>query len=145
MRLSDSVHVNRDVETVRRFFMDPQNLPKWDRSVAEVVLTSRGPIGVGSTFDTIGPAPPGKQGLRTSYRAVRLDEWRMDAVVTKSNFFRTAVWETELEPTERGTIVHCAVEFALKPQYVFLAPLLLINKRAIGRDLSHLKEAIDHL
>ena len=144
MRMTDSVFVNRSESEVYRLFMNLQNLAKWDRSVAKVVQTSEGPLGVGSTFDTIGPSSRGKPGLKTSYKALRIEEnRRMDVLVTDSNIFKTAVWEMKLEPKSNGTVVHCAVEFSLKPQYLLLAPFLLFNKRAITRDLNYLKIEIE--
>lgn len=144
MRMTDSVFVKRDVAQVYRFFLDPQNLAKWDRSVADVVRTSEGPVEVGATFDTIGPASSGKAGLKTSYRVLRLEEnRRMDVLVTSSNLFKDAVWEMAFEPREGGTLIRCATEFSLKLKYALFAPLLLLNKRAIARDLDYLRTEIE--
>jgi ligand-binding SRPBCC domain-containing protein len=55
VRLQSEIVVERTNEQVWRFFSDPANLARWDRSVARVVVTSREPFGVGSTFDTIAP------------------------------------------------------------------------------------------
>ena len=144
MRMTDTVFIKKDVPHVYRFFIEPENLAKWDRSVAKVVRTSPGPPAVGTTFDTIGPAPPGKAGLKTSYKVLRLEvDRRMEVLVTDSNLFKDAVWEFSLEPKDGGTIVHCATEFSLKFKYALFAPLLLLNKNAISRDLGYLKSEIE--
>lgn len=144
MRLSDSVVVHKSVGEVFRFFMDPQNLARWDRGVAKVIKISEGPWGVGTTFDTISPAAPGKEGLKTSYEVLRIDEnCRMDVLVTRSNLFKTAVWQTELKPLGEATRVACSVDLSLRLRYLPLAPVLLFNRSAIRRDLSYLKAEIE--
>ncbi len=144
MHLSDSFVVNRSAGEVFRFMMEPQNLARWDRSVAKVVKTSSAPVGVGTTFDTIGPAAPGTEGLRTSYEAFRIEtNRRLDVRVTRSNLFRTAVWCIQLEPLGEATRLVCTVDFTLRLRYLPLAPLLLLNKWAITRDLGYLKAEIE--
>ena len=43
------VTINRPVETVFAFAIDPATFPQWQPAVVESHLTSSGPIGVGST------------------------------------------------------------------------------------------------
>src|SRR5262245_1514717 len=144
MHLSDSVVVNRSADDVFRFMTEPQNLARWDRSVAKVVKTSSGPVDVGTTFDTIGPAAPGTEGLRTSYEAFRIEvNRRLDVRVTHSNLFKTAVWRVHLEPLGEATRVVCTVDFTLRLRYLLLAPVLLLNKLAITRGLGYLKAEIE--
>jgi hypothetical protein len=53
MRLEERIVIARDIGDLWAFFMDIQNLPKWDRSVARVQATSdNGGVGAGFTFDT---------------------------------------------------------------------------------------------
>ena len=144
MRMTDNIFVNKDVQQVYRFFIEPENLAKWDRSVAKVVRTSPGPVDVGATFNTIGPASERKPGLVTSYRVQRLEEdQRMDVLLTDSNLFKSGCWSFSLAPHESGTNVHCTVEFSLKGKYAMLAPLIFLNKGAISRDLNYLKTELE--
>jgi hypothetical protein len=141
MRLQATIVVKTTLERAWTFFGDPHNLACWDRSVARVVITSPPPYGLGTTFDTFGPAPPGREGLRTSYEITRIEEpRRTDVRVTHSNVLAHATWETRLDPEEGGTRVTCVADFGLKPMYWLLAPILrLLSSGAMLRDLGYLK------
>ncbi|MCA6123457.1 SRPBCC family protein [Bradyrhizobium sp. WSM 1704] len=144
MRLSDSVTVSRTAGEIFRFMTEPQNLARWDRSVVKVIETSSRPVNVGTTFDTIGPSIRGKEGLKTSYEVLRIEPDRhLEVRVTHSNFFKTAVWCTELEPLGEATRLVCAVDLTLRLRYLPLAPVLLLNKGAITRDLGYLKAELE--
>jgi hypothetical protein len=135
------ITVNRTPEFVWNFFMDITNLPKWDRGVARVEITSIDPSAkVGATFDTIGFRERG----RMSYRVTEIDSVRhSNRVVTNSGVFKEAEWHLLLEPAEGGTRVICAVDFSLRPQYFILGPILYFNQNAIMTDLEFLKRILE--
>jgi uncharacterized protein YndB with AHSA1/START domain len=49
-KLEISTVINRPLEEVFAFVSNPENYPKWLSSSTEVKITSRGPVGVGTTF-----------------------------------------------------------------------------------------------
>ena len=140
MHFEERVQIDRSPEQVWSFFEDISNLPKWDRGVARVELTS-GSGGVGSTFDTVGH---GERG-RMSYRITEVDPRHHYRVVTHSGFFKEAQWCFRLELVGSGTRVICTTDFSLRPRYLFLAPVLLLVTRrgAIRADLEHLKRVLE--
>jgi hypothetical protein len=140
MHFTSDVVVERSQRQVAAFFDEPENLAKWDRSVAKVVPTSDGTTAVGFTFDTIAPS-----GLRMSYRITEHvpEEWTSIAL-ENSPMFREAVWRMAYETVPIGTRIRCDVTFTLRPRYWFLIiPLLLTQRSALRRDLSLLKDAIE--
>jgi hypothetical protein len=85
MRLEESVIVRRSPEQIWKFFEDLSNLPRWDRGVARVEVTSSGPAGAGgagATFDTVGYRERG----RMSYRVTEATPNYAYTVVTHSGF-----------------------------------------------------------
>jgi hypothetical protein len=109
-RLESSILVMQTVDHVWAFFEDISNLPKWDRSVARVVPTSPGPIGLGYTFDTIAPSRGSgaqKEGLRMSYRITEIaPKQRYSVLLVVSTMFKDALWTFVLEnlsPRESGS------------------------------------------
>jgi len=44
-----SALINRPIEEVWRFISDPLRAPVWGRGVSDVVITSKGPVGLGTT------------------------------------------------------------------------------------------------
>jgi Polyketide cyclase / dehydrase and lipid transport len=140
MHFTSDVVVERSQRQVASFFAEPDNLAKWDRSVARVVPTSEGTTAVGFTFDTIAPS-----GLRMSYRITEhVPEERTSIALESSPMFREAVWRIGLETVSVGTRIQCDVNFTLRPLYWFLIiPLLLTQRSALRRDLSLLKDAIE--
>ena len=49
-----SIFVNRPLQTVFDYVSNFANIPKWANSVESAELTSNGPLGVGSTYKTVG-------------------------------------------------------------------------------------------
>jgi uncharacterized protein YndB with AHSA1/START domain len=145
MRLRATIVVKTTPEKAWAFFSDPHNLSRWDRSVARVAITSLPPYGPGTTFDTFGPAKPGREGFRTSYEVRRIEEpHRADVRVTHSNVFARAAWETFLDPDDGAIRVTCIADFHLKPSYWPLAPILRTMGAAMMlRDLRHLKVELE--
>ena len=119
--------------------MDIQNLPKWDRGVARVQVTS-GDVGVGSTFDTFAAGDRG----RMSYEVTRLRAPYEHEAVTRSGFFRLARWHFSLEPTAGGTAVTCVSDFSIRARHLWLAPVLaVLGPKAIRADLAELKRVTE--
>ena len=148
MHLQASIVVARTNEQAWRFFSEPSNLAKWDRSVAQVILTSSEPFGVGSTFDTIAPIPKSrsrKEGMRTSYRITEyVPNCRMHIRLTNSRMFTFAEWIMATETIPEGVRITCHLDGTLSLRYSFLLPILLLTYRgAFRRDLTYLKQAIE--
>jgi hypothetical protein len=119
--------------------MDIENLPKWDRGVARVQVTS-GDGGVGSTFDTFAAGDRG----RMSYEVTRLRAPYEHESVTRSGFFRLASWHFTLEAAAGGTNVTCVADFSLRVRHLWLAPVVaVIGPKAIRRDLAVLKRVAE--
>ena len=140
LHFESDIVVERSSRDVAEFFDEPSNLAKWDRSVARVEPTSTGHTAVGFTFDTIAPT-----GLRMSYRITEHEPERQSTIeLVSSRMFRTAVWRMRYDPVPGGTRITCAVDFTLRPLYFFLVvPLVMTQRRALARDLSYLKAAIE--
>lgn len=139
MRLEERVVIARNPDAVWAFFMDIQNLPKWDRGVARVQMTS-GVGGVGSTFDTFGVRDRG----RMSYEVTKIRAPYEHEAVTHSGYFKLARWHFTLEALTGGTGITCVSEFSLRRRYLWLAPVVaLIGGRAIRTDLAELKRVVE--
>jgi hypothetical protein len=141
MHLESSVVVSQALERVWAFFVDPANLPRWDRSVATVIPTSPSTVGAGATFDTIAPS-----GMRMSYRVTDLvPRQRAEIRLVNSNMFKEALWTFIFEPLAEGVRINCQVDFTPRLRYSFLTPVLLLTyKDAFRRDLTYLKQALEN-
>ena len=148
MHLQAAIVVAQTNEQVWRFFTEPSNLAKWDRSVAQVIPTSSEPFGVGSTFDTIAPAPRSrsrKEGMRMSYRITEyVPNHQMNIRLSHSRMFKYAEWVMTTEDVSEGVRITCQLEGTLRLRYSFLLPVFLLTyKGAFRRDLTSLKQAIE--
>jgi Polyketide cyclase / dehydrase and lipid transport len=141
MRIEERVVIARDIGGLWAFFMDVENLPKWDRSVARVQVTSdNGGVGVGFAFDTFAAGDRG----RMSYEVTRLRAPYEYEVVTRSGFFRLARWQFTLEATAGGTVVTCVADVSLPARHLWLALVLaVIGPKAVRRDLAELKRVTE--
>lgn len=140
MHFHSDIVVDQPLHAVTTFFDDPQNLVKWDRSVARVEPTSSGETAVGFTFDTIAP-----NGQRLSYRITSHDPGRQSTIeLMPSKMFTRAIWVMSYDELASGTRITCGVDFHLRRRYFFLVvPLILSQKKALARDLASLKSAIE--
>ncbi|WP_329085060.1 MULTISPECIES: SRPBCC family protein [unclassified Streptosporangium] len=143
------IHTELDVPYPRTqvwdFSVDPMNQLKWDRSVAEVVLTSDGPVRAGYTFDTVGPKRSGdrRAGITTSYRVAEYEPERHARIeVTNSPTFRRAVWDFRFEQVPGGTRVVWNVELTAKARYPLLTLIMRLNRHQLVRDMRWFEEAL---
>jgi hypothetical protein len=140
MHFQSDIVVNRSVDAVTTFFDDPQNLVEWDKSVARIEPTSSGETAVGFTFDTFAP-----NGQRLSYRITEHEPGRQSTIeLMPSKMFKRAIWVMRYDRLSSGTRITCEVYFTLRPQFFFLVlPLLLTQRKALARDMTSLKTAIE--
>jgi len=146
MHLVSKIITNKPLDEVWEFFQDPHSLAKWDRSVETVMPTTSGAVRLGYTFDTIAPTRHGsnKAGLRMHYEITEFTPSKEVKIALKdSPLFKEAYWQMNFKTVTEGTLVACHVVFTPRPLHFYLVPLLWINKRAILRDLSYLKEALE--
>lgn len=146
MHLQSSIIVPQPLQQVWALFEDPYFLPKWDRSVAEIVPTSGDDhhAAVGFTFDTVAPKKAWqKEGLRMSYRIIEnIPGYQTKIRLERSPMFKDAVWTMRFEAAPQGTLITCLVDLKLRAHYFFMVPLLWLNKGALLTDLSILKGVI---
>ncbi|HZE86747.1 MAG TPA: SRPBCC family protein [Methylomirabilota bacterium] len=146
MHLVSKIIIQKPLDEVWKFFQDPYSLAKWDHSVETVVPTTKGSVRLGYTFDTIAPVKPGstKEGMRLHYEIIEFEPRKQVKIALKdSSTFKEAVWQMEFEVTPEGTQVACHVVFTPWLRYLFLVPLMWVNRRAIFRDLGYLKEELE--
>jgi len=145
MHLETNIIVPQSTEQVWELFNDPYFLVKWDRSVEQIIPTSKNPAGaVGFTFDTIAPLKKGqKKALRMSYRIVEfIPDYQTKIQLENSPIFNEAIWTMRIEPATNGTLITCLVDLRVKLKYFFMVPVLYLSKKAILTDLHYLKRAI---
>lgn len=87
------VGINRPVKEVWRFISDPRSAPLWGRGVSDVVITSNGPVGVGTTL-----------GLRMSGS-------RMDARMIEYEAERTFTLEFTSGPVNGSKLTYSVESF----------------------------------
>jgi hypothetical protein len=140
MHFQSDIVVTRSLDAVTTFFDDPQNLVKWDRSVARIEPTSSGETSVGFTFDTFAP-----NGQRLSYRITAHEPGRGSTIeLMPSKIFQRAIWVMRYDQVSSGTRITCEVDFTLRPHFFFLLlPLVLTQRKALARDLASLKRSIE--
>jgi len=143
MYLEASILVRRPPSEVWAFLENPFNLPRWDRSVKRVVVTSAAPAGVGCTFDTFGPSTK-TDGARSSYLVT---EYRSGEYVwvdlINSRLFSRARWLTAIQSCPDGTNVRIGLDLTPRIRYCYLWPVFRFMAHRIKRDLVHLKAAIE--
>jgi hypothetical protein len=149
MRLESKVIIHRRPEEVGRFLSDIANVEKWDRGVGSSSAISGSP-GVGFEFETLGRSDStftSPEKARMAYRIVHAERDRCTVALTSSSgnarFFKTAQWQFRLSPAPEGSLLTCCADFTLKLRYLFLAPILYLNRHAIQMDLKALRQTLE--
>lgn len=143
VRLRTSTVVSLAPDRAWQFFVDPNNLARWDRSVKRVEPKTPAPIGPGYAFDTVAPGPEGTQ-TRSSYRVTGFTPRRGASIdLIGSPQFRRARWHTRLEPVPGGTRIVIEVEFAPRPRYFFLTPVLYLSRDNLTTDMDYLHDEVE--
>lgn len=151
MRLEASVTVRRSPAQVWAYLGDMYNVPAWDRGVAAIQAKNDLAQGVGFEFETLARS---RRTLsdpdwgKMAYRIVESDPERGCAVQLTSTtgnarYFKTALWRFWVKPDRCGATAFCTAEFTLRRRYFFLAPVLLLMKSAIGKDLEALRREVE--
>jgi hypothetical protein len=144
VRITTVLDVPQSIDKVWTFSSDPMAQKKWDRSVADLEITSELPFGVGSTFKTIGPRRGGRPGIVTSYRITEFEPIRHATVeVVDSPTLRRAAWDFSFTSNGTGTHIEWNIERGAKPRYFFLEIVLRSNRAQLVRDMHWFREALD--
>jgi hypothetical protein len=115
------IFIKRDPDFVFAYFADLRNEPEWNRGhVRDVVKTSRGPIGLGTTFEGIHP------GIgRATWRLSRYEP-PAHVVIDGAVGGDPYRYIGDLEPREGGTRFRGRVEWVPSGLWSVLGPLLSV-------------------
>jgi hypothetical protein len=139
MRLHASTEVELGVDQVWDFFGDPvRTTPMWDRSIAEVIPRSAGPVGVGWEATTVSPG-----GKRQDFRVITFQPGQeLGFTLLASPLFHRADLSFRFTGTASGTRVDHVIDLELRNR--LLGPVLrLTTGRALDTDLGLLKKVLD--
>jgi len=139
--MTQSVTVNRPVAEVWDFISNFENTTRWSRGVLEARQTSDGPLGVGSTLQTVVKAFGRRRTadyLVTEYQPNHAFAFK----VTSGPMSSRARYS--LEPAGAGTRLTASGEVEAAGLYKLLAPILVrIVKRHSEDDLANLKRILE--
>jgi uncharacterized protein YndB with AHSA1/START domain len=101
IEMEDSVEVEASPERAFAFISKPERYPEWQPGITEVVRTSEGPVGEGSTF-RIGFAGPGGMAV-TAEGAIRVFRPPYELEAAASSKILKLSGRYGIEATDRGT------------------------------------------
>ena len=152
MQLESSIFIRRTPDQVWAYLSETSNIAAWDRGVARTEASSGTVLpGVGFEFETFahprGESRDGSWG-KMSYRIREIDPVKgctvqLTSTGRNARYFQSAEWRFRVEPEKDGSRVFCAAVFQLKLRYRILAPLFLVMKKAIRRDLEQLRHKLE--
>lgn len=153
MNLEAKIMVRRTPLEVWSYLGDVANVPKWDRGVKSVRCDNPEAVpGVGFEFSTLADAggrDSSREYGKMSYRIAEADPVKGCKVqLTNSDgnarFFKQAEWRFKVDPAPEGAWVTCVANFTLRARYMLLAPMFLMMRGAIYRDLQVLKGVLEN-
>jgi carbon monoxide dehydrogenase subunit G len=139
--ITQSVTVDRPLQEVWDFIGDFENTTRWSRGVLEARQTSDGPLGVGSTLQTVVKAFGRRRTadyLVTEYKPNRAFAFQ----VTSGPMASRARYS--VEPAGAGTRLTASGEAEATGLYKLLAPMLVHTlKRHSQDDLTNVKRILE--
>ena len=143
IKLAQSVTVNRPVAEVWTFISNFENTTRWSRGVLEARQTSEGPMGVGSTLQTVVRAFGRRR--TASYLVTEYEPNTAFAFeVTSGVMTSKARFSVEPGEAEAGTRLTASGEVDAVGPYKLLAPILVRTlKRHSEDDLANLKRILE--
>jgi carbon monoxide dehydrogenase subunit G len=139
--ITQSVTVNRPVEEVWDFISDFGNATRWSQGVLEARQTSDGPLGVGSTLQTVVRAF-GRR--RTADYLVTEYEPRHTFAFEVTSGPMTSRARYSVEPVGAGTRLTASGEAEATGLYRLLAPILVrVLERHSEEDLANVKRILE--
>ncbi len=141
-RAEVSTTINRPIEEVFALLSDFSNNPKWaSGSVEAPKKTSDGPIGVGTTWHSVGKFL-GRR-IESDTEVTEFEANRKIAAKSKSGPFPVEFTMT-LEPVDGGTRVSQTIEAEPGGFFKLAEPLLVtIARRQFQNDLDNLKDLME--
>jgi carbon monoxide dehydrogenase subunit G len=139
--ITQSVTVNRPVAEVWAFIGNFENTTRWSRGVLEARQTSNGPLGVGSTLQTVVKAF-GRH--RTADYLVTEYEPDRGFAFTVTSGPMTSRARYSVESAGAGTRLTASGELGASGLYKLLAPILVRTlKRHSQDDLANVKRILE--
>ena len=99
IKIENSVVINKPVEEVFEYMANSENNPQWQSSAQEVVKTSEGPIGVGTTYSSVSQLLGKRLESVVEYTAYEPNKTVAGKVISGPIPFQ---FETTFEPAAEG-------------------------------------------
>lgn len=130
--------IDRPLEDVWRFISDPLSAPVWGRGVSDVVLTSNGPVGLGTTLRL------SMSGSKMEARIIRYEVARALTLEFTSGPVKGSKLTYSVETVEGRTRLSRDLEMKLSGVWKLMYPILTrreIRDRELGvTNVKHILE-----
>ena len=128
-KFEGSAVVNRPIETVWSFISDPHNAALWGRGVSDIVITSNGPVGLGTTLRL------SMSGSKMEARVIRYETGKTMTLQFTSGPVRGSKLTYSVESVEGKTRLTTDLEMRLSGVWKLMSPILT-RRRIKDRELS---------
>ena len=145
LRIDVTTLISRPVQEVWDFFNDLTNSPRWTRSGSEVRQTSDGPVGVGSTFESVRQIF-GREIKSQTLVATEFEPQRLISYIAQVPILGQVIGGYTFESVEGGTRISRWSEAELGRAEGLFGPLARrLFSRAQGAELGNLKRLVEAL
>lgn len=140
-RVNINITINRPADKVFAYLSNPEKNPIWQGGMKEAIITSDGPLGVGSTYTQIASFL-GRR-IESNFEIVAYEPGRMIKGKTTASSFPIE-FTRAVEPSGEATQVHALIEGEAGGFFKLFGPLLnWIVRRSIKGDYANLKRILE--
>ena len=121
--------INRPIETVWSFISNPENATVWGRGVSDIVITSNGPVGLGTALRLR------MSGSKMEARMIRYETRKTLTLEFTSGPVRGSKLTYSVESVDGKTLLTTDLELRLSGDWKLMYPILT-RRRIKDRELS---------
>ena len=141
LRIQSTVFIKCSPEEVFTYIANPENNPDWQGGMRSCVITSEGPLDVGTTYQQVA-AFLGRR-IESNFEIVEYEAPRLIKGTTVESSFPITFTRT-VEAREGGTQVKTIVEGDASGFFKIATPLMRIMvKRSVDQDYARLKARLE--
>ena len=142
IKIENSVVINRPIDEVFEFMANSENDPQWSSGAQEVIKTSEGPTGVGTTYTTVSRFLGRRLEATVEYTAYEPNKRLAGKATSGPILFQ---FENTFEPAaEGGTKVTVSSEGDVGGFFKLAEPLVArMLQRQVDTDTANLKDLLE--
>jgi len=139
--IQESIEIKQPVDAVFKYATDIKNWPQWETNCLEAEQTSKGPVGIGTTFKGVNKVMGRLMPWTSTVKAYEPNKLWGEVIFSGKTMIEVRI---VFEPLDRATKVTMKYEMAVEGLLRFFAPMVTSSMRKqTAENLANLKKLLE--